>query len=79
MYIFIYTFINTYIHTHILYVIYIHSQSGYIIKRVIHYCEVSDGGEPKLAAFLLHFPSEFTYFSANKQYLIKDRVTEQSQ
>jgi len=59
--------------------IYVSWGSGYIIKRVLPLIERSVIAWPKLAPFLLSFPSEFTYFTDTEQYPIKDRVIEECQ
>lgn len=59
--------------------IYVSWGSGYIIKRVLSLIERSVMAWPKSAAFLLSFPSEFTYFTDKEQYPIKYRVIEECQ
>ena len=67
--------INYILYTHI----YINLESCYITEIVIPIFVRSVMRGPKLAAFPLHFPSEFIYLTADEQYPTKDRVTEQSQ
>lgn len=70
------------IHIYIYYMHYTYKFTTWLCeysRRVIPIIVTSVVGWPELAASLLHFLSEFIYFAANRQSLIKDRVAEWSQ